>query len=600
MRGAIAWSYELLEATERELLRRLAVFHGGAALEAITSICTPGATELDVLQLLQTLMDQSLVQRQPGDEPRYDMLETLREFLLEDLAACGEAEAMREQHAAFYVALTDRAGNELGGPRQTLWLRRLDLEYANLAEVLRWTLQQRDWESGLRLITSLGPYWSTRGHTRELLAWLETCVAAEDLEHRVPDQLRAAAFQLTAQMAVRVGDYALARSMAVQAWDISRAAADARGTAIALHHLADAEARSGETAAAVEHYLECGLLHLQTSNLLAAAQALGGLCELAEYEPAGVIEARALEESRTLMHKILRDLRRLGPQADAPVLTVLGKAAFDQHDDDLAWDLYKAALAKARAGDDRAHLAIGHNMLGELAFRRGDYVTAADHLARSEVYRRECDDVRGTMYTLRNLAAVAYVQSHYARAADYLVEAYGVAERIRDVKGIADVLCAHGLAALRLDDLDEAIQCFAQSLAKAIDLGDRERCADALGGVATVAAAQHRYEWCAQLLAAAALEPSPRDADRALDHLTPIDYVRREVAALARPTLVEAREVLGEAKFASCWQTGLERSHELIDNVLAMALGSDAGQFSQFPWSGTGHDQGDEVHLARI
>jgi hypothetical protein len=194
------------------------------------------------------------------------------------------------------------------------------------------------------------------------------------------------------------------------------------------------------------------------------------------------------------------------------------------------------------------------------------------------------------MYTLRNLAAVAYVQSHYARAADYLVEAYGVAEDTRDVKGIADVLCALGLAALRLDDLDEAIQCFAQGLAKAIELGDRERCAIALGGVATVAAAQRRYEWCAQLLAATALEPSPRDADRALDHLAPMDYVRREVAALARPTLEVAREMLGEPKFASCWQLGLERSHELIDNVLAMALTGDAGQFSQVPWRSIGHD----------
>jgi hypothetical protein len=239
-------------------------------------------------------------------------------------------------------------------------------------------------------------------------------------------------------------------------------------------------------------------------------------------------------------------------------------------------------------------------MLGELAFRRGDYDAAADHLARSEVYRRESDDVWGTMYTLRNLAAVAYVQSHYARAADCLVEAYGVLEDIRDFKGIADVLCALGLAALRLGDLDEAIQCFVQSLAKAIELGDRERCAIALGGVATVAAAQHRYEWCAQLLAAAALEPSPRDTDRALDHLSPMDYVGREVAALARPTLVEAREVLGEASFASSWQMGLEQSREIIDNVLAVALSGDAGQFSQVPWRNIGHDQGEGVHLTEI
>ena len=143
LRGAIEWSYELLDEPERRLFERLAVFAGGWTLEAAEEVCRPTAElGVDLLDGLSSLADKSLVRAEEDEaEPRFGMLQVIREFALEKLEAGGEAEAMRRRHAEHVMALAERAGPELVGFDMRDWNRRLRRDEENLRSALRWALE---------------------------------------------------------------------------------------------------------------------------------------------------------------------------------------------------------------------------------------------------------------------------------------------------------------------------------------------------------------------------------------------------------------------------------------------------------------------------
>src|SRR5207244_3010036 len=128
MRAAIEWSYRLLAPDEQLLFARLGVFSGGASLEAIEAVCGDVAT----LEGLASLVDNSLLRQRGEVEARFVMLETLREYALERLAAVGEEEGLRRRHAQFFLGLARAGELELQGPEQAPWLVRLETDHANL------------------------------------------------------------------------------------------------------------------------------------------------------------------------------------------------------------------------------------------------------------------------------------------------------------------------------------------------------------------------------------------------------------------------------------------------------------------------------------
>ena len=128
-----------------------------------------------ILELLTALVDQSLVQRVPGPghETRFSMLETVREFGLERLAASGEEALVRDAHADWCLAFAERAEPELAGPRQEMWFDRLETEHPNMRAALGWLRERGDAERGLQLASRLSWFWSSRGYLREARAWFE-------------------------------------------------------------------------------------------------------------------------------------------------------------------------------------------------------------------------------------------------------------------------------------------------------------------------------------------------------------------------------------------------------------------------------------------
>ena len=169
LRGAIAWSYDLLEGGPQRLLARVSVFAGGMALEEAEAVCgSAGAPGEDVLDGLAGLVDQSLL-RQAADagEPRFRMLQTIRDFARERLDASGEADEIRRRHAAAFLALARAAEPHLTGPRQRPWLDRLEREIDNLRLALAWACETGDATTGLELGGALWRFWQMRGNLQE-------------------------------------------------------------------------------------------------------------------------------------------------------------------------------------------------------------------------------------------------------------------------------------------------------------------------------------------------------------------------------------------------------------------------------------------------
>jgi predicted ATPase/class 3 adenylate cyclase len=179
LRGAIAWSHDLLDSAARRLFARFSVFVGGADLESAESVC--GETGLDVLSGLAGLVDQSLVRQDETDgEPRFSMLFTIREFALEQLALTDDAEAVAAGHADVYLELAESAAPGLTGNDQKRLLDRLDRENGNLRAALTWSIEKAQAETALRLGHALWRFWQMRGMLQEGAEWLERILALPD------------------------------------------------------------------------------------------------------------------------------------------------------------------------------------------------------------------------------------------------------------------------------------------------------------------------------------------------------------------------------------------------------------------------------------
>ena len=176
LRATLDWSYQLLSASERTVLRQLAVFAGGWQLEAAEAVCC-GADEeaVDVLQILTQLVEKSLVEvtRESGQEIRYYLLGTIRQYAQEKLRDAGDVTMARGSHMRWFAALSERAEPQLRSQGQLRWLKQLESEHDNLRAALSWALGERDAETALQLSGALGSFWRIRGYWREGLRWLE-------------------------------------------------------------------------------------------------------------------------------------------------------------------------------------------------------------------------------------------------------------------------------------------------------------------------------------------------------------------------------------------------------------------------------------------
>ncbi len=383
MRATLAWSEDLLRPAERRLFRRLAVFAGGGTIEAVEAICAApsGAEplELDVLDGLAALVDQSLIQqREEGTEPRFGMLHVVREFAAERLEASGEADAIRRAHAEHFVALAERAEPELVGPAAVEWLGHLERELDNLRAALGRALNQHWHDLATRLGSALGSFWNTRGDYSEGRRWLEDLLAL-----RVP----------TEGQTVAIG-------LAVRAKLLTHAA----GLAWLQQDLARAEEWATEELALAERIEDPGRAAAALLDLGLVAQDRGDS-----------------EGALTYLERCLEHARRAGDlQLLSWVLNDLGMVRLVQGDGAGAQVYAEEAIALTRRLNAYSTQTVSQALLAGARVLQGDL--AAAHALAADAVRlsREVGYRLGLAYALLVLAVLAALEGRGDHAARLL------------------------------------------------------------------------------------------------------------------------------------------------------------------------------------
>jgi len=374
LRAAIAWSYDLLDADERTLFTRLGIFVGDCTLEAAEAVCGAAGDRQDaVLDGLASLMDKSLLRMEVAGhgEPRFGMLETIREYAVERLVASGNEEESR-RHAEYYLALAEAAEPELTGPTQGMWLEQLEDEGDNLRAALRWARESGESETGLRLAGALWRFWYARGYQREGRGWLEDLLALAVTGPGAPSRAaRAKALNAVGVLAYYQGDCVRAIALHEESLALRRELADKQAIASSLHNLASNVALCGDHERAVTLYEESLALSRELGNKLAIAATLGNLGDIAREQGAYGRATALSEESLALM-------RELGDTwGIALLLTNLGRLAREQRDYRRAAGLYAESLALYRQLGDKSEVIACLQDVADLIYRQGQAEQAA-------------------------------------------------------------------------------------------------------------------------------------------------------------------------------------------------------------------------------
>ncbi|MGH2613966.1 MAG: ATP-binding protein [Thermomicrobiales bacterium] len=386
MRDAIAWSFDLLTESEQALFRRLAVFVGGWTLEGAEAV-SGGWGDFEVLAGMDALTSASLVQSvaHRNWEWRFAMLETVREYGLERLAASGEEEETRRHHAEWCLALAERAEPRLLGPEQGTWLGCLEAELDNLRAAFVWAMQRQPY-TALRLAAALYLFWQKHGHIEEGSGWLDRALAQG---RDAPVKMRAAALLSRAGLAAVQGDFEQAVALGEEGLVLAEETGDEHGVGWALAQIGGARLYAGQPAEAVA-FLE---------------QAV------ARFTATGNVPWRAM------------------------TLDYLGLAVLTLGDSARAAALYEEALALQRTAGETWATAQTLSRLGELARRAGRLADAAALYGEGLDLAREHDDHWITADCLTGLARVATASGEVERAA----RLFGAAEAHRWAMGVASV-----------------------------------------------------------------------------------------------------------------------------------------------------------------
>ena len=194
LRAVVDWSWELLTDAERMVLRRLSVFSGGASLEAAERVCAGDAVEQEqVLELLTSLAEKSLLVTEGDGAPRYRMLGTIKEYAADRLAEAGESDLARQAHLAYFTELAETAEPHLRRAEQLEWLATLEAEHDNISAAMRGAIAAGDAQAAMRLAAAAGWYWWLGGRRAE---GIELMIAATNIPGEVTDDVRAMTYAL--------------------------------------------------------------------------------------------------------------------------------------------------------------------------------------------------------------------------------------------------------------------------------------------------------------------------------------------------------------------------------------------------------------------
>jgi predicted ATPase/transcriptional regulator with XRE-family HTH domain len=402
VRNTIGWSHDLMPPDEQAAFRQFAVFVSGATVESAAAVISGGDTLL-ALDHLTALIDQSLIQRfeATNGQPRFAMLETIREYALEQLAASDEESRARDLHAAYFLQLAEQGETGLTGPDQAAWMARLEMEYGNLRAALGWSIEQANAAASQRFGSALWRFWSASGRLNEGRDWLDRALALD------PDDRSAVCAQALLRrgnIAVDLADYLSARNFYEESLAIRRELEDEVNACRALDGLGLVRWRQGEYAAARVAHESTLRVWQELGWKREVALALQNLGRVALAEGEYVGARRSFDGSLA----IRRELGDVGGAAYVSCWRGRLDRLEGNTEDARRW--LDRALAGFHEVSDQLGIAETVNELGCLAHDVGDdYTALVHHLAAMREWE-EAGNIEGTVDCLEGIAAVALGQ----------------------------------------------------------------------------------------------------------------------------------------------------------------------------------------------
>jgi predicted ATPase/Tfp pilus assembly protein PilF len=436
LRGAIDWSYNLLDSQEQLLFRRLSAFVGGRTLQAIREVCVVGEDEgrrtkdedvfgpssfvlrplqIDVMDGVSSLVEKSLLgardgsQQQTGaeGEPRFWMLETIHSYAKEKLEESGEANAVRLRHALYYLRLVEEAEPHLRGPEQKQWLDRLDGEHDNIRTALSWALQHGEGELAQRIAGPVWRFWSNRGYLTEGRAWLARAREA----HPGHTHARALVCRAGGSLAQVQSDYAEARRLSEEAILIFRELGDRLNEARTLNNMGIATYEQGKLEESQHHFEQALQIQRNLADDWGVAAALTnlGLILMDMDEPA---------IARGYHAEALAIFRTLGDKRSATIaLNNLAVLAHQEGSYQHAHAMWHECLSLYREMGNKENLGLTLANLGVLARDMGKYEDSRELYSEALTLLSEVGNLRVVGHSLDRLAGLAALKGQHEKAA---------------------------------------------------------------------------------------------------------------------------------------------------------------------------------------
>ena len=374
LRGAIAWSYDLLDEGTRKLFAQFAVFIRGASLEQLQTVCRlPDDAHGDILDGLSTLVDHNLLRPVANEhEPRFSMLHVIREFALERLGESPDARNVHQRHAEAFLQLAEIAAPQLTGAHQKDWLDRLEMEHDNSRAALEWAISEGREALAARLLAAHWRFWQMRGHLSQGRQLAEEVLALPNLQHHTVE--RFAALEAAGGIAYWQGDNDAAQRVYDEAVAIAREGVDKAMLAEAVYNAAYPLLVSrADLTRATELLVEATELFRERGDQAGIAKAVAGTATvfLTADPPNASAAIPALKEARDRFRK-MDD--RFGL---AWTLARLGRSFVEVDEYDEGETALREGLTLFAAANDMSGVGLLFNSLGTLALRRGNRSRAA-------------------------------------------------------------------------------------------------------------------------------------------------------------------------------------------------------------------------------
>jgi hypothetical protein len=412
LRECIAWSYNLLEESEQKLFTRLAVFQGGFTASAVKSIAD-AADELAMLERMNVIKRIS-----DNDDPRFIMLERIREFAVEQLEAGDSEELFRQRHAVFFLELAQEAAPKIEGEGQEIWLQQLDADQHNLRAALGWAMEQEP-QTALQLAGALWHYWEVRGLFQEGLDWLGKSL---DRNKDASYEKRTQALLGAGKLAWFMGNFDQASTWLWEALHAARATNDTESIANSLSLLGNLATYRGDFQQSRE------LLEESLTMMRLQGDSQGVATALLHLSHA-VVNCLDLTRAQELLDESLCITRqRNDVVTEVTTLYYVGDLAMIQNDHERAALAFHDGLDLALRIDERIGVGYIYFGLSWLAREECNYKSAYDYLRKARQAFHEIGHGWSTPFVLESLGYLAAAQKQYHQAALLL----GASERCRE------------------------------------------------------------------------------------------------------------------------------------------------------------------------